>query len=60
MSHRLGFEVVAEGVETEDQFEAVAELGVDLVQGYLVSKAVSSTTIDRMLDASLAEPSRAA
>ena len=38
LSHRLGLEVVAEGVETEEQFACVADLGVDLIQGYLIAK----------------------
>ena len=41
LSHRLGFEVVAEGVETEEQFACVADLGVDLVQGYSRSRSRS-------------------
>ena len=42
-----GFEVVAEGVETEAQFACVADLGVDLVQGYLIAKPVSAATSAR-------------
>jgi EAL domain-containing protein (putative c-di-GMP-specific phosphodiesterase class I) len=33
-----GFTTVAEGVETEEEFQAVADLGVDLVQGYLLAR----------------------
>ena len=56
LSHRLGFEVVAEGVETEEQFACVADLGVDLVQGYLIAKPVTAATVARMIDDSLGEP----
>ncbi|HSB60077.1 MAG TPA: EAL domain-containing protein, partial [Vicinamibacteria bacterium] len=31
-------EVVAEGVETEDDLRTVAALGIDLVQGFLLSR----------------------
>ena len=37
MANALDLQVVAEGVETEEQLQAVAQLGCDLVQGYLIS-----------------------
>ena len=36
MAHSLGVEVVAEGVETEEQLRAVLELGCDRAQGFLL------------------------
>jgi EAL domain-containing protein (putative c-di-GMP-specific phosphodiesterase class I) len=33
-----GFTTVAEGIETEEEYQAVADLGVDLVQGYLLAR----------------------
>jgi EAL domain-containing protein (putative c-di-GMP-specific phosphodiesterase class I) len=42
MAHSLGKEVVAEGVETEDQRMLLAEKGVEVGQGYLWSKALSA------------------
>ena len=36
MAHSLGVEVVAEGVETEEQLRAVFELGCDRAQGFLL------------------------
>jgi diguanylate cyclase (GGDEF)-like protein len=33
-----GFTTVAEGIETEEELQAVADLGVDLVQGYLLAR----------------------
>ncbi len=38
MSHSLGLEVVAEGVETEQQLMLLNELGCDYAQGYYFSK----------------------
>lgn len=38
MAHSLSLEVVAEGVETQTQWEILASLGCDVVQGYLVSR----------------------
>ncbi|MCU1487633.1 MAG: hypothetical protein JWN67_4379 [Actinomycetia bacterium] len=40
MAHGLGLEVVAEGVETEEQLAFVARLGCDLAQGYLLGRAL--------------------
>jgi diguanylate cyclase (GGDEF)-like protein len=41
----LGLLTVAEGVETTDQREHVAELGCDLAQGYLFSRPVDAETV---------------
>lgn len=38
MSHLLGHTVIAEGVETKEEFYACKEMGCDLVQGYLVQR----------------------
>lgn len=38
LSHVLELNVVAEGVETEDQRKTLAELGCDQMQGYLISR----------------------
>ncbi|MGB7816560.1 MAG: EAL domain-containing protein [Methylotenera sp.] len=41
LAHALNFNVVAEGIETEAQRDALTELGCDHMQGYLFSKPVS-------------------
>lgn len=38
MAHDLGIKVVAEGVETESDFEVCKSIGVDYIQGYYFSK----------------------
>ncbi|KQP36209.1 EAL domain-containing protein [Pseudorhodoferax sp. Leaf274] len=38
LGHRLGMQVLAEGVETESQAQALRHLGCDEVQGYLYGK----------------------
>lgn len=38
LAHELGFVVVAEGVETEEQLAAVVDAGCDLIQGFLLHR----------------------
>ena len=38
VAQRLGCEVVAEGVETEEQFSVFTPGGCDLIQGYWIAK----------------------
>jgi len=38
MSHVMGLKVVAEGVETVEQFRLLSKLDCDIIQGYLFSK----------------------
>ena len=47
MAHALGLQVVAEGVETEGQLEYLRAQGCDQVQGYLISKAVTASELER-------------
>ncbi len=38
LSHALGLEIIAEGVETEDHFQKLAGMGCQYAQGYLIER----------------------
>ena len=40
MCHKMGFEIVAEGVETIGQERILTEYGCDIGQGYYYSKPI--------------------
>ena len=40
LGHALSLRVVAEGVETEEAFRALAALGCDVAQGYMITRAL--------------------
>jgi EAL domain-containing protein (putative c-di-GMP-specific phosphodiesterase class I) len=46
MSHALGKKVIAEGVETQEQLQFLAESGCDMVQGYWVAKPLAAKDIN--------------
>lgn len=45
----LDLQVVAEGVETAEQFELLKQVGCDAVQGYYVSLPISAEEVEEML-----------
>lgn len=49
LGHKLGLEVVAEGVETAAQREFLQRLGCNLGQGYYFSRPLPATEIDALL-----------
>ncbi|MFC5499966.1 putative bifunctional diguanylate cyclase/phosphodiesterase [Caenimonas terrae] len=49
LAHSLKLKVVAEGVETEEQAQALRDLECDQAQGFLYSKPVSADDLARML-----------
>ncbi|WP_426408632.1 EAL domain-containing protein [Bradyrhizobium ganzhouense] len=55
----LGMTVVAEGVETEGQRKMLAELGCDVVQGFLYAPALAPVAFERWLIEHCAEQARA-
>lgn len=48
LSHRLGMEVVAEGIETRDQLDALVAMGCDRLQGYLLCRPLEPDAVARV------------
>ena len=46
LAHGLGLTVIAEGVETENQMEALTLAGCDLVQGYLIHRPQPASEVE--------------
>lgn len=49
MSHAMGFETVAEGVENERQFSYLVNAGCDIIQGFYLGKPLPSEKVDELL-----------
>jgi EAL domain-containing protein (putative c-di-GMP-specific phosphodiesterase class I) len=49
LTHRLGMQVVAEGVETEDQLRPLVRFGCDLAQGYLFGRPIPADAVKAQL-----------
>ncbi|MBL4935538.1 EAL domain-containing protein [Clostridium sp. YIM B02515] len=49
LSHKLGYKVVAEGVETKVQLELLKDMGCDIGQGYYFSRPVNAETMEALL-----------
>ena len=49
MASSLGLGVVAEGVETEEQYRFLIDKGATVIQGYLFSKPVPAAELQQML-----------
>ena len=47
IAHELGIRVIVEGVETPEQCRAVAELGCDEVQGFLLGRPEAQVRLGR-------------
>lgn len=51
MGHQLGFEVIAEGVEEEQQVEVLRDRGCDLIQGYVWGKPMALEDVKNIVKA---------
>jgi EAL domain-containing protein (putative c-di-GMP-specific phosphodiesterase class I) len=49
LAHNLGMDVVAEGVETEEQLAVLRTLGCDYAQGFYFSEAVATGEADAFI-----------
>lgn len=49
MGQKLGYGIIAEGVEKPEQLDILQNLGCEIVQGYLFSKPVSADNISELL-----------
>lgn len=49
MVKKLGFETIAEGVETEEQFKYLHEISCDIIQGYYLGKPMPAEDIEKLL-----------
>ena len=55
LGHSLGLDIIAEGVETQAQADALRALSCDVMQGYLVSPPLPVEQIARVLEERLAQ-----
>jgi EAL domain-containing protein (putative c-di-GMP-specific phosphodiesterase class I) len=49
MAHKLGIKTIAEGVETEGQFNLLKSFGCDYAQGFLFSPAVPAAEFEQII-----------
>lgn len=49
LAHRLGFRVVAEGVETVEAADILTRLGCEEAQGFLFSRPIEAVRIDQLI-----------
>jgi len=49
MAHSMSLKVVAEGVETEEQYQFLKQHNCEVIQGYLISKPVSAEEFEKLL-----------
>jgi diguanylate cyclase (GGDEF)-like protein len=49
LAHKLGLDVVAEGVETEAQLKYLLSIGCEKIQGYLISKPLPADEVEQFI-----------
>ena len=50
LGHKLGMNVIAEGVETKDQVDFLKKYACDKIQGYIISEPVNEIEFNLLLD----------
>jgi diguanylate cyclase (GGDEF)-like protein len=53
LSHDLDLKIVAEGIESREQYQILQEINCDFIQGYLFSEPVEAETAEEILKKSL-------
>ena len=51
MGHILGFDVISEGVEEQEQLETLREIGCDYIQGYIWGRPLPPEEAEKILKA---------
>jgi EAL domain-containing protein (putative c-di-GMP-specific phosphodiesterase class I) len=52
IAKKLDIKVVAEGIETEQQYKLLKQIGVDLMQGTYVSPPLDAESFEKLMPAS--------
>ena len=52
LGHKLGLEVIAEGVETQEQIALLKKYACDQIQGFVLSKPLEIDKFEQLLDKS--------
>jgi EAL domain-containing protein (putative c-di-GMP-specific phosphodiesterase class I) len=47
LAHRLGLKAIAEGVETQAEYDALRSIGCDFAQGYLIARPLAPGSVAR-------------
>jgi diguanylate cyclase (GGDEF)-like protein/PAS domain S-box-containing protein len=50
LAHSINLRVVAEGVERQEQWDALDEMGCDLVQGYLIARPQGPERMNKLIE----------
>jgi EAL domain-containing protein (putative c-di-GMP-specific phosphodiesterase class I) len=59
LGRNLGLRVVAEGVETQEAWQQLEDLGCDVAQGYFLSRPVPADQLEEWLGARASRPASA-
>jgi diguanylate cyclase (GGDEF)-like protein/PAS domain S-box-containing protein len=49
LAHKIGLDVIAEGVETDAQLKSLSAIGCKTLQGYLISKPLPAEEVERFI-----------
>jgi EAL domain-containing protein (putative c-di-GMP-specific phosphodiesterase class I) len=55
LAHKLGLQVVAEGIETKESFDLLRQLGCDTAQGFYVGRPMSMHDVMNWMDERIVE-----